>query len=182
MEKHKVCSFFGHRKINETKQLTDKLFSVVEDLIINHSVKVFLFGSRSEFNSLCLSVVSKLKEKYCEIKRIGYPCSSEVHELEKDRERWEEYSKLYRNCAPVFYVDEVFDHKNKYVSGKASYVERNQALIDDSDYCVFYYDETYSPQKRKSYKDSDSYYQPKSGTRLAYNYANQKKKIIINLK
>ena len=77
--------------------------------------------------------------------------------------------------------EEEFEHKTKYTSAKASYVERNQAMIDDSDYCVFYYDENYEPEMRKYSKRSIGYYQPKSGTALAYSYAKQKKKNTFNI-
>ena len=79
-------------------------------------------------------------------------------------------------------VEEEFEHKTKYTSGRASYVERNQAMINDGDYFIFYYDENYQPEMRKYSKRSIGYYQPKSGTSLAYDYAKQKKKIIINIK
>ncbi len=78
-------------------------------------------------------------------------------------------------------VEEEFEHKTKYVSGRASYVERNQAMINDSDYCIFYYDENYKPEKRKHSKRNSAYYQPKSGTKLAYNYAKKNNKIIYNV-
>lgn len=81
----------------------------------------------------------------------------------------------------MFCFDEEYDHPTKYTSGKASYVERNQAMINDSDYCIFYYDKNYQPGMRKYSKRSIGYYQPKSGTALAYAYARQKKKIIINV-
>ena len=61
------------------------------------------------------------------------------------------------------------------MAGKASYVERNQAMIDNSDYCVFYYDSSYQPKPKKND------YQPKSGTAIIYAYAQQKKKNIVNL-
>lgn len=76
-------------------------------------------------------------------------------------------------------VDEEFEHKTKYTSGKASYVERNQAMIDNSDYCIFHYNENYKPQPRKQSKRDITYYQPKSGTTIAYKYAKQKKKEIL---
>lgn len=60
-------------------------------------------------------------------------------------------------------------------------MERNQAMINDSDYCVFYYDKNYQPEMRKYSKRSIGYYQPKSGTALAYAYAKQKKKIMLNI-
>ena len=65
-----TCCFFGHRKINETAELKNKLYEVIEDLIVNKKVDTFLFGSKSEFDELCHSVVTAMKEKYSYIKRI----------------------------------------------------------------------------------------------------------------
>lgn len=53
-------------------------------------------------------------------------------------------------------------------------------MIDKGDYCIFYYDENYLPSKRKKFKICALDYQPKSGTSLAYKYAEQKKKNIKN--
>ena len=61
-------------------------------------------------------------------------------------------------------------------AGKASYVERNQDMINASDYCVFYYNPQYLPPKRRYSKRDISEYQPKSGTQLAFDYANQRKR------
>ena len=66
-------------------------------------------------------------------------------------------------------------------AGKASYIERNRAMIRISDYCVFYYDENYQPPLRKESKHSVIPYQPKSGTKAAYEYALSQKKKVINL-
>jgi len=52
-------------------------------------------------------------------------------------------------------------------------------MIDDSDYCLFYYNEQYVPPKRKTAGGLGDY-QPKSGTAIAYKYAKRKKKIIKN--
>ncbi len=61
-------------------------------------------------------------------------------------------------------------------AGKASYVERNQEMINASDYCIFYYDENYKPPRRKYSKRSVGDYPPKSGTALAYEYAWNRKR------
>ena len=66
-------------------------------------------------------------------------------------------------------------------AGKASYVERNQEMINHSKYCVVYYDENYLPQKRRNSKRDLFDYQPKSGTAVAYDYAVKKKTEIINV-
>ena len=60
-------------------------------------------------------------------------------------------------------------------SGKAVYIERNYEMIDKSDFCIFYYDENYAASTTKNSKAS------KSGTKIAYEYAKQKGKSIINL-
>ena len=182
MQKHKVCSFFGHRKIEITEELKQKVKAIIEDLIVNHNVLTFLFGSRSEFDHLCHLIVTELKVKYYDIKRIAYTCRSESCILESEKEKWQRIlSNLYKEDISVLGYEDEFEHKNKYTSGKASYVERNQAMIDDSDYCVFYYDENYRPEKRKYAKRDVLAYQPKSGTALAFKYAQQKKRCIINV-
>ena len=176
------CSFFGHRKIEITEELKQKVKEVLEDLIVNHNVLTFLFGSRSDFDYLCHLVVTELKEKYPNIIRKCYTCRSETCTLESEREHWEGiYSHFRKEKVTLLGVEEEVEHKTKYTSGRASYVERNQAMINNSDYCVFYYDENYEPEMRKYSKRSIGYYQPKSGTALAYAYAKQKKKEVINL-
>ena len=71
--------------------------------------------------------------------------------------------------------------KNIENSGKASYVERNQDMINNANYCIIYYNENYTPPKRKKSKRDLVEYQPKSGTRIAYDFAVKKKKEIINI-
>lgn len=178
----KTCSFFGHRKIEETEELKRLLNSVIIHLIENENVEMFLFGSRSDFNSLCLAVVTELKEKYPLIQRRAYTCRNETCTLEKERVYWEElYSHFEKKPVALLGVEEEIEHKTKWTSGKAQYVERNQAMIDDSDFCVFYYNEIYKPPLRKQGRSALSTYQPKSGTKLAYEYAKRKKKKLVNL-
>lgn len=182
METHKTCSFFGHRDIEATEELKCKVKNIIEDLIINHSVYIFLFGSRSNFDSLCHLIVTELKEKYTNIKRIAYTCKSETCILECEKEKWEEiYSRLYKQKVNLLCVEDEYEYKAKYVSGKASYIERNYTMIDNSNYCIFYYDENYQPRERQRLNRSAIYKQTKSGTALAYTYAIRKKKDIINV-
>ncbi|MGN0961644.1 MAG: SLOG family protein [Christensenellales bacterium] len=177
----KVCSFLGHRKINVTEEFKKKVTETIEDLIVNHNVSEFLFGSRSDFDTLCHSIVTELKEKYPKIKRIVYTCASESFVLESDREKMEKlYTDITNREIHLRGFEEEFEHKTKYSAGRASYIERNYAMIDKSNYCVFYYDKNYQTQVRQRSKQG-CYYQPNSGTALAYKYATRKKKEIINL-
>lgn len=54
-------------------------------------------------------------------------------------------------------------------------------MIMASDICIFYYNKDYQPKRRKESKHSIGTYQPKSGTRIAYEFAISKKKEIVNL-
>ena len=167
----KSCSFIGHRKINITNAQEQKLKAIIEDLIINNNVSTFLFGSKSEFDSLCHSIVSDLKSKYPSIKRIKYTCKSESCLLENEKEKWENIlSKPEKQKITLLGYEEEFEHKTKYSSGKASYIERNKAMIDDSDFCIFYYNKDYIPTTKTN-----------SGTKICYDYSLKKKKPSINL-
>ena len=171
MEKHKTCSFIGHREIDENNKLKQKIKECIEDLIIKCNVQTFLFGSRSNFNNLCHEIVTELKEKYPSIKRVCYTCKSEGCTLESEKREYEKlYSNFFRREVHLIAYEEEFEHKTKYTAGKASYIERNQAMISDSDFCVFYYNEKYVPSTKT-----------KSGTKIAYEFALRKKKKVINL-
>ena len=166
-----TCSFFGHRKIDVTDSLKQKLKNYIEDLIINNKVQIFLFSSKSNFNDLCHLVVTELKKNHPNIKRICYTCKSESCTLESERQQREKIiSRFLNQQISLLGFEEEFEHKTKYTAGKASYVERNQAMINDSDFCVFYYNERYVPSTKTN-----------SGTKLAYEYATKKNKKIINL-
>ena len=163
-----ACCFFGHRKIGETEELKGRLYKLIEDLIENRKTDTFLFGSNSEFDELCYAVVSKLKETYSHIKRICV-CAA-----------YPDISEKYENYLLGRYDETDFPPKIRG-AGKASYVERNQELINRSEICIVYYNENYVPPKRKSSKRDLSDCQPKSGTRVAYEYAVKKNRTILNV-
>ncbi|MGN0771589.1 MAG: hypothetical protein ACI4MI_03265 [Christensenellales bacterium] len=117
----KKCCFIGHRKINITSQIEQKVRNLIEELILNCGISVLLFGSRSDFNDICHKIVSDLKEKYKNIKRIAYTCKSEACILENERLYMEEiYSKYYKRKVVLYGVEEEFEFSAKYKSGKAS--------------------------------------------------------------
>ena len=163
-----TCCFFGHRKINETEQFKTNLYQAIEDLIINKNVNTFLFGSKSEFDDLCLRTVTLLKEKYPYIRRIYV------------RAEYPHIDDRYKDYLLESYDDTYFP-KHIENAGKASYAERNRAMVEQSQYCIVYYDENYLPPRRRKSKRDFVDYQPKSGTKLAYEYAIKKGLNIINV-
>ncbi len=149
-----TCCFFGHRTINETEELKAKLYKTIESLIVNENVDTFLFGSKSRFNDLCLEIVSQIKEKYPYIKRVyvraEFPIISDSY---KDY--------LLESYEDTYYPEKIIG------SGRAAYVERNFEMINQSRFCIVYYNESYAPITRKS------------GTKIALDYANKHKKEIL---
>ncbi len=163
-----TCCFFGHRKIEDTEYLRTKICETVERLIVDENIDTFLFGSKSQFDSLCHELVTKIKEKHPHIKRVfvraEYPFIDENYR-----------AFLLENYEDTYYPEHMIN------AGKASYVERNCEMIDKSSICVVYYDFNYTPPRRKSSRNDLTSYQPKSGTKIAYDYAKNKKRRIINV-
>lgn len=158
MNDKKICCFFGHRKIAGTEELKERLYNIIEELIIYNNVSVFLFGIRSDFDKLCLTVVTDLKVKYPHIRRVYVRA-----EFQYIDDEYKAY--LLQSYEDTYYPERISG------SGRAAYVERNYIMIDRSDICVVYYNEDYQPSKRKNGRHDVSPYQPKSGTRIAYEYA-----------
>ncbi len=63
------------------------------------------------------------------------------------------YNEVAKDKVHIMGFEGEIEHKTKHISNKASYIERNYAMINDSDYCIFYYNKDYLPKKRKHYKN-----------------------------
>lgn len=159
----KVC-FIGHRTIKRTEKLVTLLEETIISLI-NKGANTFLFGSRSDFDHLAREVVTRLKEKYPKIKRVYV------------RAEYKYVNSTYENYLLNFYDETYFPQKLEN-AGRYSYVERNYEMVDQSAYCVFYYNENYVLPMTQS---KSSMLRRNSGTKIAYEYAVKKKKQIINL-
>ena len=155
--KEKTCCFFGHRKIEDTKELRECLIFEIERLIEKENVDTFLFGSKSEFDKLCLLLVSEIKQKYPHIKRVyvraEYPYIDESYT-----------AYLLESYEHTYYPERILN------AGRAVYVERNREMIDKSAFSIVFFDDSYLPSKSKV-----------SGTKLAYDYAISKKNKMINV-
>ena len=152
----KTCCFIGHKNVEETEELKYNVYKTVEKLIQEENIDTFLFGSKSRFNDLCYEIVTKAKEDYPHIKRIYV------------RAEYPIIDDNYKTYILNFY-ERTYYPKKIINSGKAVYVERNQEMIKNSSICVFYYDESSQPRNRKS------------GTKIAFEYAQKTKKRIIKI-
>ncbi len=147
-----LCSIFGHRKI-ETDINLQELKNVLKNLISERNVDTFYFGGFSEFDDLCHSVISQLKNESPHIKRV-FCLSDERHLRITKRPKWlkdEDYEDF-------IYLPLSFDWWYQRI------YYRNCAMIDDSDFVLFYVTE-----------------KENSGAYKAFKYAKSKKKNIINI-
>lgn len=65
-----VACFIGHRKTSINKTFILRLENCITKLITCDNVDTFLFGSRSEFDDICLQTVTEFKKNYPHIKRV----------------------------------------------------------------------------------------------------------------
>lgn len=153
---YNTACFFGHRTINESEELKEKLRDTIEHLITVEKIDTFLFGSKSMFNTLCLKTVTQMKERYPHIKliyvRAEYPFINDSYK---------EY--LLKSYDDTYFPESILK------AGNAVYIERNREMIKNSRFCIVYFDKNQS-LKQKS-----------SGTKIALEFAIKKKKSIIHL-
>ena len=163
-----VVTFIGHRKLQFDDGFRLRLKELILALIDDRGADTFLFGSRSDFNDLCLGVVTELRKERPQIKRVYV--RAEYPYIDKE---YEEY--LLGSYDATYISDNVAE------AGKAAYVERNYHMIDRADLCIFYSDESSLPPIRYASGKQISSFQPKSGTKIAYDHAVAQKKEILNL-
>lgn len=148
----KTCCFFGHRNVEETEELIGNVYNIVEKLITEENVTEFLFGSRSDFYSVCHKAVSRAKEKYPFINRIYI--RAEYPYIDNDYE-----NRILRHYEKTCFPKRIIG------AGKAIYTERNCEMIKQSRFCVIYYNESTAAKN--------------SGTKAALKYAQKLEKQII---
>ena len=163
-----IVTFIGHRKLQFDSSFRLQLKELLLSLIDDRNADTFLFGSRSDFNDLCLEVVSEIQKERPNIKRVYV--RAEYPYINKD------YEDYLLGSYDATYIPE-----NVIEAGKAAYVERNYHMIDKADVCIFYYNKNYRPPFKPATGKHTFSFQPKSGTKIAYDYAVFKQKEILNL-
>lgn len=156
-----TCSFFGHRNAELTESEATYLEELLVQLITQEGIDTFLFGSKSAFDSYCLELVTRLQQTYPHIKRLYYRTAP--------LKMPEYYKKYLLECYEGTEMAERIDK-----AGRATYVERNQEMILASNVCIFYYDEFYQPTPKKWSKKDLFPRKRNSGTKVAYEFAQQK--------
>lgn len=162
-----IVTFIGHRKLQNNCDFRIQLKEIILELIDNRNADTFLFGSRSDFDDLCLDVVTEIKKERPSIRRVYV------------RATYPYIDKGYEDYLLTAY-DATYIPDSIINAGKAAYVKRNFHMIDKADLCIFYYDENYKPPLKPATKGRITREQPNSGTKVAYEYAIRQQKEIIN--
>ena len=131
---------------------------------MEEGIDTFLFGSRSNFDELCHIVVTELKEKYPNIQRIVYLCKHETGCLVGEGAKMKQQIKqLTGRDVYVSEYEDIRKSDRMNSAGRATHVERNYWMIDDSCFVIIYC-------------ESAKIIPKPSGTLLPYNYSRQKGK------
>lgn len=154
-----TVAFIGHRNIYSGQALENRLCELIEALIVNKNADTFLFGSKSGFDELCYKVITAVKQKYPQIRRVYV------------RAEFEHIDGSYRDYLSTLYEETLFP-ESVHNAGVVSYIKRNEAMIDMCDMVIMYLDDGYVP-RAKRYANS--------GTKLAAEYAAKKNKPLVNV-
>ena len=147
-----TCCFVGHRTIENKPFIYEQVKQCVTDLINRENITTFLFGSKSQFDELCLEVVTELKNIFPNIKRVYV------------RAVYDYVTVDYEKYLLTLYDDTFYAEKARNAN-RLAYVKRNEEMIDKSSICIFHY----------------KYNAPHSGTAIAFKYAQQLNKRIIKV-
>ena len=136
----KICSFFGHRNVEESQELTALARAEIVKAI-NFGCRTFYFGGFGDWDSLCHKIVTEMKEEYprLNIKRLF--CVTQ--------------ERYIRKRARYYNLDDYEDFIYLAPSFEGWYKSiyfRNCAMIDQSDYVIFYAEERADSGAYKAFK------------------------------
>lgn len=129
-----ICTFFGHREINNSKELAEKLYDVLGYLIENRGVRNFYVGHNGGFDSLVLQALRKMSKTY----EIKYSVILAYMNLNKEYHDYDFFETIYpenlekaplrfaidkRNRWMINKSDIVVTYINSRIGGAATYVE-----------------------------------------------------------
>ena len=149
----KICSFFGHRDVNITEQLYANVYTEISKTV-DLGYRTFYFGGYGDFDDLCHKIITNIMDENPELNIKRIYCVAQEKYLRKNVR----YFKR-ENYEDVIYLTPAFEgwYKSIYF--------RNCAMIDESEFVIFYCE-----------------HKEDSGAYKAYKYAKTKKdKQIVNL-
>lgn len=151
---NKTCSFILNGDIQIKEDFIDNIYDIIENLVNKENVGKFLFYLNNKATNECLSIVSKLKNKYSHITRV------KVKSLGRDKVLSGDFGDF----------DELMVIKVKFEFEIEKILRK---MIDESDYCFFHYDKYVKFYKTGAVIPNIN--------RSLYYYALENNKIVYNL-
>ena len=135
-----ICSFFGHRNVEITKELYARTTAEILKSV-DLGCRIFYFGGYGDFDALCYEIVTKIKEETQELELKRVYCVSQEKYLRKSTRyfRRDDYDE-------ITYLTPSFEgwYKSIYF--------RNCAMIDKSHTVIFYVENRENSGAYKAYK------------------------------
>lgn len=138
--KEKTCFFAGHRPYKFTylpeeeetfyTNLTNKINDSIRE-VYEKGCDTFLCGGTIGFDVMCSEAIIEFKKEHPEI-RFGLVLPFENHHEDFPDEWQERFLKVLEACDFIDYFSPI------YVMG--CYYDRNQKMIDNSEYMITYFD------------------------------------------
>lgn len=113
-----VCTFFGHRAINE--KIEDEIRDMLVDLIENKNVDLFYVGNQGDFDLIVRKILKNLNAEYSHIKYFVV-----LAYLTRVGDRTENEETIYPEGMET-------------VPPKYAISKRNRWMIEKSDYVITY--------------------------------------------
>ncbi len=129
-----ICTFFGHREVQNSDEVAKKLYNTISGLIVNRGVKVFYVGKSGSFDRIVLEILRKLSKTY----KIKYTVVLAYLNINKEYCDYEigetAYPENMEKTPPRFAIDKrnrwmieksdiAITYINSHVGGAAKYVE-----------------------------------------------------------
>ena len=177
----KTCCFIDSGIVYINRRKETQIYDVLESIVVNDGVGTFIFGGRTTFADMCLDIVTALKNKYPHITRVRYICGNEAAVLQSKYDRYKGIYMPFEGMSVYqAIVDKEYRVTPKSVGGPDVYAERDMAMVDNSDICVFYYsDERHMVSQYNRHEIA--FCIEDVNCKNIYNHARQKHKKIINL-
>lgn len=126
-----TCCFTGHRDIskNEYAKIYEVTKIIIEILIKEKGILYFKVGGARGFDTIVALAIIELKVKYQDIKLILIlPCKNQCFKWNK--RDIDLYNLVLESADEIIYISENYT--------KTCMLERNDELLENSNYCVCY--------------------------------------------
>ena len=121
-------AFFGHRRIEHGREIEEKAFELICEILRTHQYVEFFIGRDGAFDLLMASVIRKAK------KHVGSENSSMIWILPYLTADFRKNENEYYQ----YYDDIEICEKSAAVHPKSAFKIRNRSMIDRADMVVFY--------------------------------------------